>query len=202
MTTVISIIGSAGRGADGNLMSAIRFNAMVDTVETMIVTAKYEWKNIELRSGGAAWCDHIAVALFLRHKESKLVIFAPCDWNVVTHVDEAKGVITTSANFYDSGSGDWRVNPGKLANKYHAEFSQKMGYNTLQQIEEARQAGATIDCSCKGFHKRNLQVAKCNMLLAFTSSDGDAPHSTGGTHHTWSSCTAWKAHLPLRSMPF
>jgi hypothetical protein len=199
--TVISIIGSAGRKEDAKLMSAKRFNNMVDVIEKMIITGKYDWSRVELRSGGAAWCDHVAVVLFLRHQEAKLTIFSPCQW-IPSVMETLQGRVATRPNFEDTGASHWAANPGRLSNHQHHQFSQKMGYDTLQQIENARLAGAIIDTSAKGFHKRNLEVAKCDMMIAMTSSDGDAPRSTGGTFHTWSSSKAWKAHLPLHNFAF
>lgn len=191
MSVNISIIGSAGRGPDAKIMSAIRFNSMVNIVETMILNAEYKWNQIHFISGGAAYSDHVAVALFLKHPESKLSLYLPCDWD--------------TTQYHDTGSSDWRANPGKISNKYHKEFTTKMGHNTLHQIEEARKKGATLDTSSRGFHSRNLKVANCQILIAFTSATGNEPPSDGGTSHTWKSSDKYKPyklHIPLSSLPF
>jgi hypothetical protein len=184
--TIISIIGSAGRGEDAKSMSATRYSAMVTLVESMIEQAGYDWTDIELRSGGAAWCDHIAITLFLKHK-CKLSLFLPCDW---------KG-----DHYNDNGSADWRVNPGRTSNYYHKQFSDKMGYDTLAQIEDARLRGAILDVSGKGFHNRNRMVAKCDVMIAFSNSITDQP-TDGGTNHTWKLCKANKIHISLPNLPF
>jgi hypothetical protein len=175
--TTISIIGSAGRGEDSKFMTKTRFENIVLIVEEILVKSGYKWDSITLQSGGAAFIDHVAVALAIKHK-CKLNLCLPCEW--VNH------------QYIDTGSDDWRTNPGRLANKYHQEFSKIMGTDTLLQIEEAKPR----ICVYKGFHARNKHVAKCDIMIAFTSSTGKEPEH-GGTFHTWGLCTAYKVHIPL-----
>jgi hypothetical protein len=190
MIPTLSIIGSAGRKGDGNLMSKLRFEGMCTTIENMIITAKYKWDDITLQSGGAAWCDHVAVHLALKHK-CKARLYLPCQW-----VCDDKG----HGMYQDTGSSDWRTNPGKMSNKYHIEMSQKMGYSTLDQIEQLRLQGGDLDCSKKGFHSRNTMVAQCTMMIAMTVSDTAEP-CDGGTKDTWTKCKAFKVHIPLSTFP-
>lgn len=68
--------------------------------ENLINTAGYDWKNIELSSGGAAFSDHIGVVLALKYK-CRLRLHLPCEFN---------------GRYVDTGVADWRVNPGRLAN--------------------------------------------------------------------------------------
>jgi len=142
----ISIIGSAGRGSDAKLVSATRFAAMVDAADEAVRNAKYDWGSIELCSGGASFSDHVAVALFLRHPEAKLRLFLPCAW------------VSEPPSYLDTGSADWRVNPGRMSNGYHRLFSAKLGVNSLAQIEQVRgMVGCVIDTSSTGFHSRKLK---------------------------------------------
>jgi len=190
MSVKISIIGSAGRGNDAKHVSCKRFEAMVNIVETMILNAEYKWDQIQLISGGAAFSDHIAVALFLKHPDSKLILYLPCPWD--------------TTQYHDTGSSDWCVNPGRISNKYHTEFTTKIGYNSLLQIEEAHKKGAILDTTGRGFHSRNLKVSNCQILIAFTSATGNEPPSDGGTSHTWKASNKYnpfKVHIPLSSLP-
>lgn len=57
--------------------------------------------------------DHVAVALFLEHPESQLTLFLPCPFVV-------RGDIL---QYEDTGSDDWRVNPGRMANNAHGAYS-------------------------------------------------------------------------------
>lgn len=176
----ISIIGSA----DLNV-AADKFEVMVNTAESIITAFNLPWDQITLVSGGAAWADHVAVMVSLRHN-TKLKLFLPCEW--IPHDD--------SGNYADTHVRDWRVNPGYLANLYHMKFSVALKRDTLQDIETARRNGALIDVS-PGFHKRNLKVAKSDFLIAFTSSHTNEPPPKGGTRHTWNACKVPKVHVSL-----
>lgn len=137
-----------------------------------------DWKEIHLVSGGAAYGDHIAVRLFLAHPESSLTLHLPCKFD---------------KKYEDTGLKDWRTNPGNTANYYHSLFSKNEGINSLNEIEQAILAGANI-LVYKGFHKRNLEVAKSDIVLAFTYSKGNSP-TDGGTKHTWSNANGIKVHF-------
>ena len=134
------------------------------------------------------YIDHVAVDLFLNKSCAALTVFSPCAWEPLP------------GRFKDSGVADWRTNPGRSANKYHAEFSQKTRKQSLGELERARQKGASIDCSIKGFHARNSAIAAASdYLVAFTWSDGAEPDG-GGTLDTWKKChisPSRKFHVPL-----
>lgn len=110
------------------------------------------FKDVCLVSGGAAWCDHLAVSLYLAHPEAKLILHLP-------YLDTI-----------DS-----------LSLKYHKHFQAKTGIDSLKEIEKAIKQGATV-YHYDGFYKRNDQVAKSPILLAFAFTD--IP-SVGGTGYTW-----------------
>lgn len=175
--TTISIIGSAGRGDDAKIITKKRFENAVQLVENIITKSGYTWDKVILQSGGAAVMDHIAVILAIKHK-CRLNLCLPCKWH--------------DHKYLDNGSDDWRLNPGRLANKYHEAFSKIMGFNTFLQIEEARPYITVYE----GFHSRNKRVAQCDIMIAITSSSGDSPER-GGTLHTWGLCKSYKVHIPL-----
>ena len=133
--------------------------------------------------------DHVAVRLFLRGGYAGLHVFLPCRW--IRHVD--------SSRHEDTGESHWSVNPGKSANSHHRSFSTVLGTNTLQEIEEARCAGAILLEDSKGFHARNSKVAGSDHLLAFTWSEGSAPTS-GGTLNTWTKCVTNRLHISLQHL--
>src|SRR5688500_288688 len=114
--------------------------------------------------------DHSAISCFLLDPLCKLTLYLPCKW--------------INGKFEDIGSGDWRTNPGKTANKYHSHFSQSLGTNTLLEIQKAAELGAHLDTTFHGFHSRNNAVADSDFLIAFTWSTTGSPDD-GGTLDTW-----------------
>jgi hypothetical protein len=157
------------------LLTADLFATMVVDAENRISPTS-AWDNIRLVSGGAAWADHVAVALYLKHGTAapcKLMLYFPCDWDAA------------AKRFVDSGSSDWKVNPGRLANSLHAEFSAVVGRDSLHEIDDAIRRGAEIITAFRGFHPRNDALAAgVDWLLAY--SWGDAEPESGGTLYTWS----------------
>ena len=172
--TTISIIGSTRDKS--KQMTKTHFDNAVKLIEQLIIKANYSWDKVILKSGGAAWMDHIAVVLAIKHK-CRLILCFPCKF-----IDN---------QYLDTGSSDWRINPGRLANKCHHSFSQAMGYNTLNEITLANPQISIFN----GFHARNKCVAECDILIALT------PHDTisnkGGTAHTYNLCKSYKMHIPL-----
>lgn len=159
----ISIIGSAGR--DKN--KEIDFDQSLSFVEKYIINnICSDWNNITLVSGGAAYIDHIAVKLFLKYK-CKLLLHLPCQFE--------------NKKYHDTGSYS---NPGKTANLHHKVFSEKVGYNTLKEIEDAINSGCEIKIH-NGFFARNKYVAQSKYIIALTFNDADVPLFKSGTAHTW-----------------
>ena len=131
---------------------------------------------VVLVSGGAAWGDHVAVSLYLRSITetpfSGLELHVPCAWIPLNHAYE------------DDGVADWRVNPGHLANGLQRVFGTAISRDTLSEIEAARNVGAVVIDSAKGFHARNSAIAAASdYLIAFTSDDVEP--ISGGTADTW-----------------
>lgn len=185
----ISIIGTAGRGADALRMTAELFEQMVRVARHLIQTNGGD-EPVDLISGGAAWSDSVALYLWLRHRQEfrSLTLHLPCRW------DHDK------RQHHDNGSWDWKENPGRTANRYHQEFSAKMNRNTLADMHDALSAGATFVDTYKGFHERNGHVADCDYLIAFTWGDGATP-TDGGTADTWKKSKAkCKTHVRCSSL--
>jgi hypothetical protein len=118
-----------------------------------------------------------------------LTLFFPCDWDNQT----SKFVETTATN--------WRKNPGRIANHYHAKFKSITGYDSCKDIQSAILTGADMDTTHKGFHARNTAIAKnSDILIAFSWSTGKAP-TDGGTFDTWKKCKAkQEIHVSLRDI--
>lgn len=106
--STVAIVGSAGRGDDGNKLTKDLFDKMSATAEEIIVSAF--WLNpadVVLVSGGAAFADHVAVRLFLdgeqyqdrdKEEEKKMEPTAVSDVSVVTAVDNTKTVLQSPEN--------------------------------------------------------------------------------------------------------
>lgn len=184
----VSIIGSAGRNDDGPLMSKGLFDAMVkDALRIIKDDFKLTPQEVCLVSGGAAWADHVAVALFLGgFGFASLKLCLPCKWVESQHLD--------------TGVDDWKTNPGRSANAYHRAFSKKLGKDTLFDIELAQQLGAVL-VEGKGFHERNTDVAKSDFLIAFTFGLNGKP-KVGGTLDTWQKAapSTRKVHVSLATL--
>jgi hypothetical protein len=180
--TRVAVIGSAGRGEDAPKMSNALFGLAVARARTLIK----DYENVELVSGGAGWMDHIAVTLFLDKSTNGLELYLPCKWD--------------GDKFLDTGASSWRTNPGRTANQYHREFSRKLERNTLDEIAQAKAAGARL-VEGTGFHARNSQIAaNCDVLIAFTWGNGPEPKD-GGTLDTWKKCKApVRIHVPLSEL--
>lgn len=172
MRIKISIIGSAGREKP-TLWTPGLYDRCI---EYLIEHLPY---SPELISGGAAWADHLAVTLYRRGIARALTLHIPAPW------EEGK--------YKDNGI---KGNAGGIANYYHSKFSTCMGVDTLLSIQKAKEQGAIL-IPWDGFHRRNLEVAKCDIMYAFTFAQGSVP-ADGGTAHTWGKCKSEKKiHINL-----
>lgn len=179
--TTVSVIGTAGRKNKHKLNNEL-YDKMINKVKD-IIENKFNLNpnNITLVSGGAAWCDHLAVNLFLDNYVKNSTLYLPCDWNFKNKK------YLESINMYDCG---------KVANSYHYYFSEKLGKNTLHEINDAISNGLSINTKYYGFKNRNTQVAISNYLIAFTFSKGNEPDD-GGTKDTWNKSNSNKIHICL-----
>lgn len=186
---MLAVIGTAGRGSDADRMSIQLYDAMY----ARTVAAMRDWNVRALVSGGAAWADHLAVRAFLEGEADTLRLFLP-------------------ARFEDGRFAGPPADAARTANHYHAEFSRRIGVDTLAQIREAGRKGAAVS-SHAGFKTRNLEVAAAaSHVLAFTFGAGREPSlvspdeeafgsafeaglKDGGTAHTWSQ--TWRADAKL-----
>lgn len=136
-------------------------------------------------SGGAAWVDHIAVALFLagRVQGLRLHLPAPFDMNNCCFVGP-------------------RNSAASAANYYHDLFSRAIGENSLAHIKQAIEKGAFVTEQPVGhgyramFARNNIVASEVVGLLAYTFGTGPEP-ADGGTKDTWDKCQGIKLHVPL-----
>lgn len=182
---LLSLIGSAGRRDDLDKVSYKLFLKMYEH------SKKYIEENgiTHLKSGGAAFADHLAVVLFLKGDIKNLHLALP-------------------GKFEKEFSGNKDC---ETANYYHQRFQEKTGIESLSHIALAIERGAIISCH-DGFMARNSEVAQCDYLLAFTfgaysakcsaeTSAQEAGLKKGGTADTWNKSTATvKVHVNLNEM--
>lgn len=177
---IVAVIGTAGRDTY-NIYNKELYDKMVNVVKHIIK----DLTDVVLISGGAAWADHIAVKLYLEGYVSRLILHLPCEYS--------------NNQYIDNGKSAWYENPGRTSNTYHKKFSQIIGEDSFQQITEAIKKGAEVGIH-KGFHARNLLVAKCDHMVALTWNLGNEP-SDGGTAHTWKNCSSKsKYHISLSTL--
>ncbi len=191
MNIKVSVIGSAGRKGDMAKISPAAYEKMVNDVICDIKNISNENKgaSIQLVSGSAALSDHVAVDVWLKYKSgeleniniSGLLLYMPCGW------DFAK------KQFMDNGKYNWKTNPGGTSNYYHRIFSKQLNKQSLSEIQQAAELGATLDDTQFGFFNRNDKVAECDYLIAFGIKGTDSPTS-GGTLRTWNQSTGFKIY--------
>jgi hypothetical protein len=170
----VAVIGSAGRGLDAEKVSLEIFETAIMFAEMDIENLwRLEWKDVTLVSGGAAFCDHIAVRLFLKYKDQgcKLVLCLPAPWD------------PKKKRFSERFSALSKVSCAQTANMYHRKFADKTNVCSLMELDEAISNGATVKVS-NGFFGRNATIANmADYMCAFTF--GEHGPKEGGTCFTW-----------------
>lgn len=184
----LAVIGTAGRDRSRDMGKDL-WQAMLQDARSRVQS------DDELVSGGAAWADHIAVALFLEGDVHGLTLFLPAPLTA------------------RSGRWEFEVPAGAAgrcaagaANFYHEQFSRAIGADSVAQLVEARNRGARVECEptsagFTAFFRRNRKVAaQCTAVLAYTFNAGPGP-ADGGTLDTWSQIAAHdKVHVDLASL--
>lgn len=143
------------------------------------------WRyKIHLISGGAALSDHVAISLYLKYRDIltiplDITIYLPSLWDKENKIHQ------------DTGDARWYINPGKTANSQHRYFSKIMGFNSLNEINTLYKRGK-VNTEYFGFHKRNDEVAKSDVILAFS---GNWDNISGGTKYTYDKATTRKKYI-------
>ena len=186
--TTVAVIGSAGRNEDSAKMSKDIFDSMLrNTLSIIKIDFGLNLADVILVSGGSAWSDHVAVRLWLDAVVSMdieqfagLTLYVPCD-------------IGDDHCFVSNHSGS-------ILNDLHSRFSAKTGLQSITDIICCKALGAVVNSDFKSFHKRNLQVAKSDYMIAYTWGSTNVP-KPGGTKDTWDHCKSkHKVHVPLSTL--
>lgn len=164
----LAIIGTAGRDKTAPMTAGL-WQAMLADVRVRVRPGD------TLVSGGAAWADHLAVAMFLEGRVAALELFlpAPLDLQARTFVGSPTG----------RGSAE-------AANFYHARFKELAGVEGLAQLAQACARGAALHSQpprpgYAGMFARNALVASSSTeVLAYTWGPHREP-ADGGTADTW-----------------
>lgn len=206
MEQTIAIVGTAGRKDDAQKLYPEMFTAMVERTREAINLLENDplappgAKLSHAVSGGAAWADHIAVRLFNKQAISQLTLHLPAPFDPARH------------RFHETGSGDWRTDPGRVANYYHGLFSRRLEINSLAELGQALRNGAqhtlVEDIGGSALYLRNSKVAKADALIALTfGKEGEVKN--GGTADTVGKYLAnrnrtgqapWAMHIDLHNM--
>lgn len=178
----IGIIGTAFRKEDAPKLTRELFNKATEAVRKEISSRQIK-EDITLVSGGAAGIDSIACRLYFSH-HCNIELHFPSQF-------DAK-----NCRFY--GNKD-----AETANYYHQRFSDKLGYNSLEDIRELHRNQHRDEIQLfyyDGFLQRNLEVGKVDILIALTFNNDTIPKD-GGTKHTWNHSPApLKIHINLDSL--
>lgn len=178
----LGIIGTAGRGSDGEALKANprlwRSMVAVSQIVTTIL------KPDRVVSGGAALSDHLAVLLYLDGSVPNLTLHLPAEW--------------TGHGFKETSS---RYDTGRTSNWYHSLFSEQRGANSLIEIQAAIEKGADVKTGAGGFKERNTDIAlDASTMLAFTFGYGPSLKD-GGTADTWGKFLARRKGYEEASLP-
>lgn len=176
----VAVIGTAGRDK-GKPYTKQLWEAMLEDARRRFVS------DVTLVSGGAAWADHLAVALFLENRDKfSLRLFLPSIF--AEHTQRFVGPANSAAS---------------AANFYHEKFSRAIGVDSRGQIASLFKMGnVSIDCEPSsegygGMFARNKKVAQVSdACLAYTWGEGTEP-ADGGTMNTWKQIEGRKVHVPL-----
>lgn len=172
----IGIIGTAGRQSVYPMGREL-WDWMLNDARKRVHRADH------LVSGGAAWADHLAVALFLEGRVSGLTLHLP-------------------APLEDRFIGPPK-SAGSVANYYHYRFKQMTGIDGLADIVVAAQlpnCDGTFEPAAPGYgamFARNSKIAQAaETLFAYTFAKDDLS-ITGGTKDTWDKCKGQRIHISL-----
>lgn len=149
------------------------YNLLVQTIIDTIPQPSH------LISGGSIWCDHLAVTLYLTGKISELTLHLPDSWSFETKTFAG---VTSS---------------GRTLNKLHEQFSKSLGWNTLDDIDQALRKGARYTVSGHFFDRNTLIAQNCDVLYAIVIKDTEM---TPGTFDTWKKCSKPKHIIYVPTM--
>jgi hypothetical protein len=189
----LAIVGSSCRHkSEMDKMTPSLFNKMVAKARRVFEDGfSVPGRTFTLVSGGSSCADHVAVVLWLEHRElfgGGLRIYLPCRWSS------------------DAGSFDPEDSCGRTLNRLHRSFSLQTGRKTLSELSRAKIAGAEFISTASGFLGRNDQVVQSSdLMLAMTWSDrvsvwDSSPGDSGGTAYTWNKFRKPKIHIPITSL--
>ena len=134
----LAIIGTAGRGSDAEKLTGGHFEMMVRAAYTHCLN--YGFRSFV--SGGAAWSDHVAVALFKY-----------CGFKIELHLPGESQDIATAA-------------------KYHAAFSQVLGRDTLAEVALAYESNGYSLRKGTFKQRNTRVANEATHFLAMTFGDG------------------------------
>ena len=172
----IAIIGTAGRDKTKPMTLALWEWMVADALSRVPAGA-------HVVSGGAAWADHLAIELFRLGHAGELTLHLPAPFRNQQFIGPHQSA-------------------GNASNYYHGLFSRAIGRNTLADIEWAADqpmVNGSFEPEAEGYaamFARNMRVAACEEMLAYTFGTGDRP-ADGGTAHTWDRCRGQRVHVPL-----
>ena len=196
MSASVITIGIIGPTENEKYINTEFFEKMIIKVYDYITTIMKQYSNcqVQLISGGASWADHVAVEIFKRVHITKKLVFPLSIVGLVLSLP----CPFSNGQFYDNGKYAWKVNPGRLANIKHQNFSMIIGRNTLLDITDVIQSE-----NCKvevydGFLARNTRIANCDILFTFSSQNGEP--TSGGTFDTWKKRRGTGIVCPLNTM--
>lgn len=165
----ITIAGTAGRKEDAARLNSDVYEKMIEATKIAIklIFERERVTTATLVSGGAAWADHIAVILALRHKSTfALNLHLPA-----VFMADGLGFV----------EGPDKFDAGATANYYHKAFRRASGHKSLEELGNVIDMKTTKTVCYPGFKARNLMMAESDYVIALTFGEDDV--KDGGTKH-------------------
>lgn len=151
----VGIIGTACR--DRDFVDRVVYYQALLYLEQWL-SSQWSWSEIILVSGGAAWSDHLAVLLYLRHPGCRIDLKLPEPLAVTLE--------------------------GRSTSAYHHRcFEQSTGIPSLSHLQSVPIGSLSL---YHGFKARDRVIASSVDILIALTKDGNGK-LTSGTQYTWNS---------------
>ena len=187
-------------------------------LETMVEVLGLATHSIELWSCGSAWMNHITIRLWnrIQRRFAGLVIQLPCPWDSIRRCFKPRTSSTPSVSSApkpttphdskESSRNIKRVGGGGASwlNRVHWEMSLSLSartqrWNTLAEIELAKQNGATIVVNNNMTSSYGSIARNCDVLIVLSVDDDVNVTDIGGVAgYLWNHVPKSTKRIPLQ----
>lgn len=153
----IAILGPIGQRVDDEFINIETFDCMVkhseEIIDKMIKSGKIEkWEDVELYTTGAAFSEHIAVALTKIHN-CNIFFCMPCPFDI------------NSCKYINTDNLDKPLD--RILNTIHNNFKRRTGIDSLNEISELMSSQNCRSFYFKEFANIHKLIHRCNFFVLF-----------------------------------